>query len=354
MVQVQPTAAMWWLPTEMWVEIFSHLDSVHLISVAVLVCKFWHALITDPRMVVWRTRAEKYFPEWISMIPTGRSIKWFCMAADHRLATCPRKTRYTGLGRYVFHDRPLLNTTMDYVGEFLNGEFHGSGVKRQYDSNDPAPLAVHWSSGHFQDGIQIGHARLRWNSGYPCYEGTVKNGQLHGKGLYKWDPSTSYQGDFQMDRMTGSGRYQSSRQLIIGQFQNDLPHGHVELEDFGKGTFSGTMEKGVPKGHGVYRFASGSHWDCMWNHDKVADGPATFYFHQLQMTWTGTYVNERRHGPGLLTWVDTGDCFEGMWKEGGRIGKGIFIDGQTGQRHEQHWNEPTHIHYSVVGAARWP
>ena len=114
------------------------------------------------------------------------------------------------------------------------------------------------------------------------YEGSLVDGEKHGKGKYTWKSGDVYEGDWVDDRRTGKGKYTwKSGTVYIGDWVD------------GKRTGKGKQTWGK---------------DSKWAGD----------------TYEGDWVNEKRTGKGKYIWANK-NIYEGDFIEGSRTGKGKYI-----------------------------
>lgn len=99
------------------------------------------------------------------------------------------KTLENAGGQPVFWDLPLLNSILEYSGEFSGNEYDGKGMLY---SNSKLIY-----KGEFSDDEINGEGILYYESGKIKYEGSLKDNTYHGKGtLYNEDGSVKYKGDW--------------------------------------------------------------------------------------------------------------------------------------------------------------
>lgn len=143
---------------------------------------------------------------------------------------------------------PIIGCTSSHHGEvnFADGNFVGS-----LDSN----------------GKKSGKGIYRWNDG-STYEGDYINDVRSGKGRFLWANGETYQGDYENDERTGKGIYL-------------WPDGS---------SYEGDFLAGMRHGNGVFRSNSGT-------------------------AYSGEWLDDLQHGTGVLTYAD-GKEFKGIWRQG--------------------------------------
>jgi hypothetical protein len=105
---------------------------------------------------------------------------------------------------------------------------------------------VRWSGGCGRDGPANGRGILEWRyrDGTERYEGELRDGKLHGQGVYVWADGDQYEGDLQNGKMHGRGVYTNSGgDRYEGEWRDNRPHGSGEarINDL---LLSGTWSEG--------------------------------------------------------------------------------------------------------------
>jgi len=211
-----------------------------------------------------------------------------------------------------------------YEGQVKNGLPHGKGI--QVYSNDDNPKFFKRYEGEWKNGIKNGNGKAYHSSG-TYYKGNWKNGDLHGQGSMIYFNGARFDGRFEYgDASNGFYRYANGIQYI-GDMKDGEPHGkgkRIELDgsyyetifDEGKRTKSAYIVHVTPSG---YRYEGGTK-------DDLPDGKGS-------MTWIdgshyqGGWKNGKQDGFGILTW-ENGDTGSGEWKQDVLInGIMVYADG---------------------------
>ena len=117
-----------------------------------------------------------------------------------------------------------INNMFEYVGEFKKGTKEGKG-KIIYKQNGD------WYEGDFSNNNFNGNGHYFWKkTGYE-YIGNYVNGVMEGKGIFKYGDKGIYKGEFKNGKKEGKGEWTTKNNKIVGNFENDLPHGMGYLED---------------------------------------------------------------------------------------------------------------------------
>ena len=117
-----------------------------------------------------------------------------------------------------------INNMFEYEGEFKKGKKEGKG-KIIYKQNGD------WYEGDFSNNNFNGNGHYFWKkTGYE-YIGNYINGVMEGKGIFKYGDKAIYKGEFKNGKKEGKGEWTTKNNKIVGNFENDLPHGMGYLED---------------------------------------------------------------------------------------------------------------------------
>ena len=184
-----------------------------------------------------------------------------------------------------------------YKGELnLNGKFNGYG-ELYFKSGKKL-------EGKFDNGKLNGYGRLIDLFGVICYEGTFKDNQLmDGKGkiieIGEDGSRTVYEGDIKNMKKEGNGIEIKKDYTYMGQFSNDVKHGHGKaIFNDDETVYEGDFINGQMKGIGIY------HW-------------------KNKNTYEGEILNGKMHGKGKYIWAD-GSKYEGNYVNNKREGFGEY------------------------------
>lgn len=172
------------------------------------------------------------------------------------------------------------------------------------------------------------------------YNGNVKNGLKHGKGIFLFDNGRRrYEGSFKNDKFNGQGTC---------YYANDTQ-------------YKGGWVDGLKHGYGEENFENGDYYKGNWKEDKPS-GEGILYFDNARRRYEGSFANGKFHGHGMCYYANgtkyngewahglkngfgeetfgNGECYKGYWKndkqhgEGtyywsnGNYERGMFIDGK--------------------------
>ena len=117
-----------------------------------------------------------------------------------------------------------ITNIFEYEGEFKKGKKEGKG-KIIYKQNGD------WYEGDFSKNNFNGNGHYFWKKTEYEYIGNYVNGVMEGKGIFKYGDKAIYKGEFKNGKKEGKGEWTTKNNKIIGNFENDLPHGMGYLED---------------------------------------------------------------------------------------------------------------------------
>ena len=135
---------------------------------------------------------EKYFGDFINYLPEGKGKE--------------------------------INDLYEYEGGFKKGKKNGKGKIIYKDTGD-------WYEGNFLNNNFNGEGHYYWKKNGYEYKGNYINGVIEGNGVYKYGDKAIYKGYFKNGVKEGKGEWITKNNKIIGNFENDLPHGRGFLED---------------------------------------------------------------------------------------------------------------------------
>lgn len=140
------------------------------------------------------------------------------------------------------------------------------------------------------------------------YKGSWLKGQLHGFGKLSWPDGRKY----------------------TGRFKNNLQHGEGEYIVPGNGgdtVFRGTWKNGKLHGLGSARYPNGNFYEGFFK-DGLRDGHGILKegrFLSSSSIYIGQWLQDKRHGYGVLDNEKEGEKYMGMWQDDCRHGNGIMV-----------------------------
>lgn len=211
-----------------------------------------------------------------------------------------------GKFRHMHSDGEFEGKSSTYEGQIRNGKFHGRGVRMRANGE------VH--EGEFRNGAADGHGK--WVSG---------------------DGEWVFEGDFKKDKKHGCGTCRQAEpggEVYEGEFKNDMWHGKGRLQFHGGGEYDGEFKRDAFSGKGRYSFADGSLYEGSFKNDH-RDGVGTMTYSADNLKYEGNWKNNWRHGQGKLSYAD-GSVFTGVFREDKKDGKGVLTL-PDGTHKQEHW-----------------
>lgn len=151
------------------------------------------------------------------------------------------------------------------------------------------------------------------------YSGSVKDGKMHGKGVFTWPNGDVYIGDFIEDLKTGRGKYEwEDGRTYVGGVKDSAPHEEGVYTWPDGEMYRGEFHEGWRHGWGMYIWTNGDWYEGEWVRGLMtgygllcwADGS---YFE-------GQFADDLLHGLGTM-YHSSGEIETGYWEEGNFIGE---------------------------------
>ena len=130
-----------------------------------------------------------------------------------------------------------------------------------WNQNPQPNEAVIWSGGCGADGRAGGHGTVewRWDDKIERFEGTLREGKGHGRGIYISFFGSRYEGEFQDGTRTGRGVYTfANGNRYEGEFRGGLFDGRGVYTSANGTRYEGEFRDGKAQGPGVLKMSSGS------------------------------------------------------------------------------------------------
>lgn len=210
-----------------------------------------------------------------------------------------------------------------YEGTIKNGQFNGQGV---YHLNDTV------ISGDFKDGVN-GNLKCTLNNKV-IYEGEYRNGKKHGMGVYYNDDGSGFQGEFENDKAcNGQGSIIFTRSdgvqiKSIGKFANGEIIGngrYLILSGSQKGSYyEGYCQNGQYHGQGTYYNAANG-LRIIGVFQGGLTGTVKVVNNEGFIVYEGEIKNAQYHGHGVKYGND-GTNIKGEWDSGKLVrGNGTYL-----------------------------
>ena len=217
-----------------------------------------------------------------------------------------------GFGVHIFPD------SYRYVGGFKNDKYHGLGTT--YFKNG----ATH--HGEHLDGLKHGEGIYNYEPGLETksFIGTYKNGSTF-KGVYiDSQDRPIVMGSYKDNLLHGSGTryfYKENGEadyILKGTFREGLCHGVCEELYHDGSSFRGEFENGLRKGSGSLKL-SYSEMSGYFDQDGL-QGNGTFIDYVANYEWVGPFINGKKHGQGVITFLNEGDKYSLTYNDDQYIG----------------------------------
>jgi len=174
-------------------------------------------------------------------------------------------------GCKFFNSNPQPNETIKFNGKC--GSNRASGKLTWLENGEVNEVA----EGQWLNGKQTGNGTYEYKKTGNIYKGSFIEGNMSGKGEFKWANGSSYIGDFKDDKRNGKGEFR----WVNGDF------------------YKGDFLDGKRHGKGEFQWPSGN-------------------------TYVGDFFDNKRTGKGKFLWKD-GSSYSGDFLDGKRNGKGVAI-----------------------------
>lgn len=205
-----------------------------------------------------------------------------------------------------------------YTGQLVAGQLCGAGK-------------MVWPSGSAYEGQwmkDLPHGEGTLTRGDYVYRGGWYLGRRHGKQCSSvWtndNLSFKYEGDFNNDRLGGSGELTiHDVYTYTGEFADDHFHGQGTLRLQAGETYVGTWNRGIFHGSGSLT-ARHYKYEGDWAHGLL-HGRGRLCYISDTITWAydGEFVNGRKSGMGTIQYSN-GDSYTGQWEMGTCHGTGSY------------------------------
>jgi len=162
------------------------------------------------------------------------------------------------------------------------------------------------------------------------YEGTLLDGERHGRGVLKLRTGDRYVGGWFHNQKHGWGiRTCADGTVYNGDYESGVRHGCGILTISNGEKYEGQWRKGKKHGYGIYTWRDGSTYQGNWK-DDLKHGFGVMIDASRKIRMEGFFERDRLHGEGVLTAPD-GPFYQGGWNRGTRCGEGVNVDEEGNQ-----------------------
>ncbi|MEO1942908.1 MAG: caspase family protein [Candidatus Thioglobus sp.] len=210
-----------------------------------------------------------------------------------------------------------------YEGQVKGGLPHGKGVQI-YSNEVDNPRFFNRYEGEWKNGLPDGVGKAHHSSG-TYYTGEWKDGDLHGQGSMIYFNGARFDGRFEYgDGSNGFYRYENGVQYI------------------------GDMKGGEPHGKGRRTELDGSYYETIFDQGKRDENAHIVHVMPNGYRYEGDSKNNLPDGKGSMTWVD-GSHYQGNWRKGKQDGFGV-LTWASGDTASGEWNQDALIKGLMVYA----
>ncbi|KAL8088953.1 hypothetical protein AgCh_038647 [Apium graveolens] len=166
------------------------------------------------------------------------------------------------------------------------------------------------------------------------YEGEFYKGKCSGSGVYYYNMSGRYEGDWIDEKYDGYGvETWAKGSRYRGQYRQGLRHGFGVYRFYTGDVYSGEWCNGQSHGYGAHTCEDGSRYvgEFKWG---VKHGLGSYHFRNGDV-YAGEYFADKMHGFGVYSFAH-GHRYEGGWHEGKKQGLGLYTF-RNGETQSGHW-----------------
>lgn len=145
-----------------------------------------------------------------------------------------------------------------------------------------------------------------------CIKGNCNNG----RGKYKFNDKSIYEGQFKDGYMHGKGSLLFSEGRYIGQFIRNRRDGEGRIKYNSGDSYIGQFKQNLFHGKGKFTYANGDVYKGHWS-DGKKEGYGTYIFNNSDV-YKGQFVNDQINGKGTLTKANK-NAQVGQWYNGALV-----------------------------------
>ena len=131
------------------------------------------------------------------------------------------------------------------------------------------------------------------------YEGEIRDGLPHGKGIFKYKNGDEYKGEFKNGLFDGNGEHTTkSGEKYFGEFKNGKREGNGTCKFRNGESYEGCWKDDKRDGKGKYSFSNGDNYNGEFKEDMF-NGQGTMFYSNGNKT-IGMWKNNKRNGIEFL------------------------------------------------------
>jgi hypothetical protein len=180
--------------------------------------------------------------------------------------------------------------------------------------------------GEFFMGRKHGRGKVLTPKGLVVYEGSWKDGEIQGRGVWRGDQGFTYCGDMQSSMPHGQGiKLGATGKVYDGSFLEGQYSGEGKLFVDNQVVYDGQFSKGLRSGLGKEFVTDQGKTICVFEGqflDGKIHGIGTQFSVTQKILYTGEFADGKRSGHGNLFNKDGKKIFEGEFQDGHNIGTG--------------------------------
>ena len=248
-------------------------------------------------------------------VTAGGAVIFLAVLSLITVSSVPESTEVEleGLNDNVSMTRQLEFGMGTYVGDTEHGNMNGQGTF-EFDTGEKY-------EGEWDVNQMSGEGSYEYSNG--VYEGDFKDSAREGSGTFKWEDGTLYEGAWADDELSGAGVLTTKKgDVFDGTFsENSFQSGNLKLKTK-KDTYTIKYSSGSPSTIKA-NFDNGDRYNGDFSmEDSTIKGEGKMTFKGVG-TYEGSFYNGTRSGQGKFTWTD-GTYYEGEWRKDKMSGEGEY------------------------------
>ncbi len=266
---------------------------------------------------IWEN-GDEYIGNWKNNKKDGKGTYLFASGSKYS-GEFKNGKRY-GKGTYIWADGEK------HTGQWMNNKQHGEG---SYYRKDGSVLTGIWKEGKYQGktgevtgcifgNCSDGYGTYIWSTGEK-YTGYWENSKRKGQGTNYFVSGERYEGEWASDLRNGYGtNYYNDGTTKAGLWEHDR---YIGTSSNNYGCISGDCDDG----YGIYTWDTGERYEGYWK-NSMRNGKGTNYFAN-GAEYTGNWKDDKKNGYGAYKYKPESQfkSYTGDWVADKLTGNGIFI-----------------------------